>query len=415
MEKRAKILCTFRFVPHIFTINLFFMKSWHYFLLQLFIFFILFPGKPVRSQLFEIGHTSYTWFDSTRNDRPIPVEVYYPALTTGEEVPVAPGQFPVLSLGHGFVMNVGSYTNFSDFLVPQGYIFVLSNTETGFSSSHQDFGLDLSFILHALELENNDPGSLFFGTISGTNAVMGHSMGGGASMLAAAGDTIVKAVVNFAAANTTPSAISAATNITVPALLFSGSGDCVTPPAQHQEPMYDSLASSCKTRIEVTGGGHCYFANDNFLCTFGENSCGPNITITREEQHDITFDFLLPWLDHFLKGEQEAWEIFSDSLAYSNRIAYEQDCKLTGICGKETGILNLKGFPVPFHDYFTFTGNMELKHLWIFDISGRLVFEGPLKGTMPLTINTSDLQSGFYQFRFTGISGKEIMVKGCKF
>jgi predicted dienelactone hydrolase len=366
-------------------------------------------------QPYQIGHVTISLTDTSRNDRQIPVDVYYPALQAGEEVPVASGQFPVLSFGHGFVMDVGSYMNFSDFLVPYGYIFVLSNTETGFSPSHLDFGLDLSFILHAFEQENVDPGSLFFGTISGTNAVMGHSMGGGASMLAAANDPIVKAVVNFAAANTTPSAILAATNITVPALLYSASEDCVTPPEQHQEPMYDSLASSCKTWIDITGGGHCYFANDNFLCTFGENSCGPNLTITREQQQDITFDFLLPWLDYFLKGEQDSWDIFNDSLASSQRITHEQDCELTGIYGKETGNQEMKAFPVPFHDYLTIDGNFAAQHLRIFDVSGRLVFECPVNGTMPLTVNTSELQTGFYQFRLTGVSGEKIMIKGCKF
>jgi pimeloyl-ACP methyl ester carboxylesterase len=369
---------------------------------------------PVFSQSFQVGHTSLNFTDSARNNRLIPVEVYYPSLTAGEEVPVAPGLFPVLSFGHGFVMDVGSYTNFSDILVPEGYIFVLSNTETGLSPSHQDFGLDLSFILHAFELENNDPGSLFFGTISGTNAVMGHSMGGGASMLAAGSDTIVKAVVNFAAANTTPSAISAATGILVPALLYSGSEDCVAPPDQHQQPMYDSLASSCKTWIDITGGGHCYFANNNFLCTFGENTCGPNLTITREEQQDITFDFLLPWLDYFLKGTQDKWETFTDSLASSERITYEQDCEMTEIIDKETGHHDLKAFPVPFHNYFKIEGDIELRYLMIYDISGRQVFDCPVSGKMPVTINASNLKPGIYQFIVTGPEGETQALKAFK-
>jgi hypothetical protein len=50
--------------------------------------------QVVISQAFQIGHISMDFLDSDRNDRLIPVEVYYPALTTGEEVPVAPGQFP---------------------------------------------------------------------------------------------------------------------------------------------------------------------------------------------------------------------------------------------------------------------------------------------------------------------------------
>jgi pimeloyl-ACP methyl ester carboxylesterase len=345
----------------------------------------------------------------------VPVEIYYPSQTAGEDVPVATGQFPVISFGHGFVMAVTSYTNFCDILVPEGYILALSNTETGISPSHQDLALDLSFILHAFAVENADPGSLFFGSIATMNAVMGHSMGGGASMLATAGDTIVKSVVNFAAANTSPSAIEAATGIAVPALLFSGSEDCVAPPQEHQVPMYDSLASVCKTWIDITGGGHCYFANDNFLCTFGENSCSPNLTITREEQQDITFDFLLPWLDYFLKGEQQSWEVFADSLASSQRMTYEQDCEMTGIWQIESGKSNIKAYPIPFKDYLIIDFEMDSRKMEIFDLSGRRVMQFPLYGSFPITIKTGYLQPGIYQFIITGTGGEKSEFKAFKF
>lgn len=374
-------------------------------------FSLLILCGSVISQPYQVGHMTMTFTDSSRNDRQIPVEVYYPALIAGEEVPVAPGQFPVLSFGHGFVMDVGSYSNFSDLLVPAGYIFLLSNTETGISPSHENFRLDLAFLVHVFRQEGADPGSLFFGSVSPENAVMGHSMGGGASMLAAAGDTIVRAVANFAAANTTPSAISAATAITVPVLLFSTSGDCVTPPSEHQVPMYDSLASDCKTLISITGGGHCYFANDNFLCTFGENSCGPEITITREPQQDATFDFLLPWLNYFLKGNQAAWVTLTDSLVSSDRISYQQDCEITGIWGEKTGSYALKIYPVPFKDYLRIDGTIREIYLRIFDFSGRLVFEGPVTSELPITINTYDLNAGMYQLLITGINGERIGLK----
>lgn len=368
----------------------------------------------VFAQPYQVGHSAMSFTDPARNNRNIPVEVYYPAQTAGEDVPVAPGQFPVLSYGHGFVMGVNSYTNFSGILVPEGYILVLSDTETGISPSHQDLALDLAYILHAFREEGNDPGSPFYGAVALKNAVMGHSMGGGASLLAAAGDTIVKAVANFAAANTTPSAIAAATDITVPALLFSGSGDCVTPPAQHQEPMYDSLASDCKTWINITGGGHCYFAWENFLCTFGENSCGPDITISREQQQDATFDFLLPWLNYFLKSEPQAWEIFADSLASSDRITYEQECEMTGIRGENTGWHDLRIYPFPAKDYLIIEGTVEVNNLEVFDLSGRQVYKGPVGRELPVTIKTGDLRAGIYQFRITDINGEKKIYKALK-
>lgn len=359
----------------------------------------------IQAQPYEIGHITLQLTDTSRDNRLIPAEVYYPALTAGEEVPVATGQFPVLSFGHGFVMTVDAYTNFSDILVPMGYILALSNTETGFSPSHPDLALDLSFIIKAMKIEGADPESIFFGTVGQTSAVMGHSMGGGASMLSAAQDTAVTAVVNFAAANTNPSAVTASASITVPALLFSGAADCVTPPSQHQEIMYDSLASSCKTLISITGGGHCYFANTNFLCTFGENSCNPNLTITREQQQDATFDFLVPWLNFYLKSDADAWEIFTDSLLVSTRITFEQDCDLTLMRENGTGNMDLKIFPVPFRDYLMVEGNLAVNSLKIIDLTGREVYSDRSGKTLPLHFSTTFLNPGVYQLIFISDQG----------
>ncbi|MFO7613860.1 MAG: alpha/beta hydrolase [Bacteroidales bacterium] len=365
-------------------------------------------------QPFAVGHTTITFIDGSRNNRQIPTEIYYPALTAGENMPVAPGQFPVLSYGHGFVMTVDAYANFSDALVPQGYIFALPNTETSFSPSHNDLALDLVFIIQSMALENNDPGSLFFGAVAETSAVMGHSMGGGASMLAAASDPAITAVVNHAAANTSPSAIQAATDITVPALLFAGSEDCVTPPSQHQQIMYDSLASNCKTLISITGGGHCYFAEYNLLCTIGENSCAPNLTITREEQHETTFSFMIPWLDIVLKGNQASWQIFLDSLETSQRISYQHQCQQTAIPGVETGLNDLKVFPVPFKDCLTVEGTGGFGQLIVYDLTGRAVLNQSIGSEQAASISTESLKPGIYQLVFSNDAGELTVKKVCK-
>src|SRR5690242_57008 len=77
------------------------------------------------AQPFQIGHTTITLIDSTRNNRAIPTEVYYPADVAGNNVPVtlATGdKFPVISFGHGFVMTWDAYQNIWDALVPEGFI-----------------------------------------------------------------------------------------------------------------------------------------------------------------------------------------------------------------------------------------------------------------------------------------------------
>ena len=156
------------------------------------------------------------------------------------------------------------------------------------------------------------------------------------------------------------SSINSAKSIAVPAVIFSGSQDGVTPPVDHHIPMYDSLASSCKTFISITGGAHCYFANSNFNCDFGEGTASTGISITRGEQHDTYFDFLTLWLDYTLKYNCTAFIEFNDSLVNSSRVTYNQACvsnpiptisdnagTLTSTVSGVSYIWYLNGTPIP--------------------------------------------------------------------
>ncbi|MBK9483470.1 MAG: dienelactone hydrolase family protein [Bacteroidetes bacterium] len=271
-----------------------------------------------------VGHTTVTFVDSSRNNRPIATEIYYPAITAGNNTPIAAGVFPLISFGHGFVMTWSAYQNIWELLVPMGYIIAFPTTEDGFSPIHAEFGKDLSFLITKIQSSGagvDVPSS----SVGPKSANMGHSMGGGCSFLSAQNNTNITTMVSFAAANTNPSSITASQQISVPTLLFSGVNDCVTPPSQHQDIMFDSTSAAYKTQINIIGGGHCFFANSNFNCTFGEASCTPSPTITREEQQLATNDFLKIWLAYFLKDDCPKAQEFQDSLAASARITYRQN------------------------------------------------------------------------------------------
>jgi len=154
-------------------------------------------------------------------------------------------------------------------LAPEGYILALPRTEGGLLPSHGEFGRDLAFLVQKIQ---------------------------------------------------------AASGIEIPALLFPGSHGCVTPPAQHQIPMYEALASACKTHVTITGASHCQFADYNITCSLGEGGC-PSPAITRAQQHAMTLEFLLPWLDFTLKGEPEGWTEFQQLLDAASGIAFAQACE----------------------------------------------------------------------------------------
>jgi len=292
------------------------------------LFFVaLFTYSYIDAQVFPIGHTQITYTDPARGGRNIQTEIYYPATSAGEATLVASGTFPVIVFGHGFVMSWDAYQNFWDDLVPQGYILAFPRTEGSISPNHAEFGKDLAFLVAKLQSESaSNSSSLFYNHVNSKSAIMGHSMGGGSSFLAAENNALITTMVSFAAANTTPPSITAAQHVLVPSLVFSGQNDCVAPPAAHQQKMYDSLAAPCKTFINVKGGAHCEFANNNFNCNFGQSTCSPSPTITRAQQQDVTSDFLKLWLAYYLKNDCASRNIFNDSLVASSRITYQQSC-----------------------------------------------------------------------------------------
>ena len=291
---------------------------------------LIFSPACTKAQAYAIGSTTITFNDASRS-RPIETKIFYPSDVGGVDATIASDQFPVLVLGHGFLMGWDSYQVYWEELVPEGYIVCLPTTESGPLPSHGDFGQDLSFIIAAMQEEGLNANSLFYDAVSSQAVVMGHSMGGGSSVLSASASPLVTAMVNFAAAETNPSAISAASSITVPSLIFSGDDDCVTPEAQNQDLMYDNLASSCKYQISIMNGAHCLFANNNAFCSLGETFCNPSLSITREEQLDIVFSFLKPWLKATLLNDAIAQAEFNDSLQASTRVNVKQSCETTGI------------------------------------------------------------------------------------
>lgn len=347
------------------------------------------------AQPFNIGHTTVGFFDSSRN-RSIETEVYYPADTPGENVPLALGNYPVIVFGHGFLMSWEAYQNFWTELVPSGYVICFPTTETGFSPSHQNFGMDIKFVAKQLQIENGNSSSIFFDRLTGKTALMGHSMGGGASFLAAENNPAINSLINFAAAETTPSAIAAAANVTAPALIFSGSDDCVTPMGEHQIPMYDNLAADCKTHISIINGGHCYFADFNFFCNLGESLCNPSLNITREEQQLTTFDFLSLWLDYSLRENVNAFAVFNDSLQSSTRITFEQSCNTINIEEVSTDP-GIKIFPNPVFDEATFEVATENIGglMMIYNAIGERVYQQQIS-TGEFRIDLSGFTNGTY-------------------
>ncbi len=261
---------------------------------------------------FQVGHRTITYNDPARNNRAIECEIYYPSSTAGDNVSVSNGEFPIIIFGHGFTMQPEAYQNWNEEFVPEGYIIVLPGTETGFGPDHQEFGLDLRFLATHIQAEGQNNTSPFYQHVTNKVAFIGHSMGGGASFLAASNFSEVDCVVGLAPAETTPSAVTAAANVVAPTMILSGSSDGVTPPADHHIPIYDGVGSNCKYFVSIQDGSHCRFASNPGLCTLGEIIPG---SLSAADQQAVSYAVCRPWFEYFLKDDCGAWDDFQTALS----------------------------------------------------------------------------------------------------
>ncbi len=208
--------------------------------------------------------------------------LHYPAQSTGPNAPfdASGAPYPGVSFGHGFLQPVDSYTSTLVHLASWGQLVIASTSQGGLFPSHAAFGADLSHCLTWLELQNADPASAFFGALDVTAfGLCGHSMGGGASLLAAAADPRVRAVVPLAPANTNPSAITAAASVLAPTRIVAGTQDTVVATGTNGAPMYGALPGP-RQLVELVGGWHCGFVDS---VVFGGIGCDSG-ALTRAAQ-----------------------------------------------------------------------------------------------------------------------------------
>lgn len=325
---------------------------------------------------YPVGRSDVTFIDADRGGRSIPVDLYYPAKSAGSGQPVADppaGGFASVAFGHGYQIGAANYAWIAERLAAAGCVTGVPRTGGELFPDHGEFGLDLAFVARALRDAGNDSASAFYGRMGARTLVMGHSMGGGCSLLAAAGDSGITAVANFAAAETDPSAIAACGFIDRPALIFAGTNDCVTPPADHQIPMYNTL-SGWRTLVTIDGASHCQFNAYSFLCDLGE-AC--SAAISREAQQDLVWLLLRPWVRAVLFLDSAAAQEYQALLEAGTGFTYVQD----GVPTEARAIAPSAGcrlfaFPNPFNASMTLqaeTASAGPVKLTIFDVRGRLV------------------------------------------
>lgn len=237
------------------------------------------------------------------NNTTFTARLFYPATANGQNTTYdgSGAPYPAITFGHGFFQAVSTYQSTLEHLATHGYFVIATDSESGLFPNHQNFANDLRQSLTYLEQENANSSSVLFNQVRINKfGASGHSMGGGASILATAQDARIKALANLAAAETNPSAISAMPNINVPVSLISASADTIVPVSSNGQTMYNS-GNTPKILPVIQGGWHCGFQDANgFGCDSG--------TITREQQLSETRRLLTAFFNLYLKADETNWK-----------------------------------------------------------------------------------------------------------
>lgn len=354
-------------------------------------FLLLFCFTLFQTCLFAQYHVGYKVLpvrDQSRF-RTINTHIYYPADSNGTNANIINDgtKFPVVAFGHGFVMSSLAYQWLAQLLAANGYVVGFPATEEGIPN-HAAFGKDELFVARALRDYGDSTTSFLYQKTNGYTAIGGHSMGGGASFLAANGATDITTLFNFAAAETFPLygiiASDAAKNITIPALIFAGSKDCVAPANTNSLKMYQNLKSEYKVFVNITDASHCQFADPNkTVCELGELvACFGTTYSTAAQQQNRVATLLLPWLNFWLKRDCTAKDVFYQNIATNiNNIDTLQskplDCSIINIITYLTSNLSktITVFPNPTNGVFSIDWKNAIASatLFLFDMNGKMV------------------------------------------
>ncbi len=381
------------------------------------------------AQTFPVGHMSINFKDATRNGgysisggiamsgtgRNIGTEVYYPALSAGNNTAVAAGQFPIVVFGHGFAMTYDNYDNIYNRLAALGYIVLLPRTEGSIfpNPNHADFGADLKLLATQGLLLNSatTPTALatFNGKVLQKSAIGGHSMGAGCSYIAAQNNSTLTCLFNFAAATSNTAGVSSlagANLVTVPTFVISGEKDNVAD-STVQNSHYNPTASNIKFHSIIKDVTHCDFGNGMSLtCTIGQAAC--NTPSCNAIYFNRYMSYLEPFLANQLKSDCAAGNTFMSLI--QNPTTDRAGQKITGsIACATTGLLNqslvntLSVFPNPTNEKINITYHTEIASAVVFelyDISGRLILKSSTnseKSNSGATVlNVQHIENGSY-------------------
>lgn len=276
-------------------------------------------SQPQNQGTYQSGWTSASL---NRDGRNLNTIIYYPSFVEGNnaQIDTINGPYQVIAFGHGFFMQNSYYISHFKHLASYGYVLIAPQFP---DVNHLQLGFDLLFCANYIKSQNQNPDSRFYNLIDTTKTgLSGHSMGGGASLLAAANDASVTVVAPLAAAETNPSAITVMNQIKGVVYLLSAQNDGITPVNTNQLPMFNN-ANPVKGLPVINGANHTKFM-DTRIFDFTD----PNGYLSAAQQLALTRKYLTSIFNLFLKQDTSYFKYaFGDEAQSDTSIIFQYELK----------------------------------------------------------------------------------------
>lgn len=224
--------------------------------------------------------------------------------------PAEGSKLPAVAFGHDWLKPVAKYHGTLRHLASWGIVVAAPDTENGFSPDHRGMAADLESALQIVAGVRLGNGNI---TVApGRLGLIGHGMGGGAAVLAAAHNEKVRAVGAIYPAVTAPPAEAAAHAVKAPGLVI-GSGQNGLIDAGNPAKLAYRWGGPVAYR-EIENGNQQGFSEDNLFKIFV--GLGRPQTAAQDTARGLITGFLL----HQLTDENK-YSGFSEPLAEAKKVS----------------------------------------------------------------------------------------------
>ncbi len=170
------------------------------------------------------------------------------------------GPFAAIAICPGYTATSSSIDWWGPRLASNGFVVIVIDTNSIYDQPRSR-AAQLMAALNYIVDKNNSSSSPIYGLVDPNRlGVMGHSMGGGGTLIAADNNPQLKAAIPLAPWNLSDNFSS----VTVPTMIVACENDTIAPVFSHASPFYNSFSTSLKKAfLEIDNGTHFCVVNGN--------------------------------------------------------------------------------------------------------------------------------------------------------